>query len=76
MDGKKAEYKLVGEAMLALELGAGEHTVEFRYCNKAFVVGCCISGISVVVLIVLHLITKKQNKKPDGEPAVPAPSAQ
>ena len=76
VDGKKAEYKLVGEAMLALELGAGEHTVEFRYCNKAFVVGCCISGISVVVLIVLHLITKKQNKKPDGEPAVPAPSAQ
>lgn len=76
VDGKKAESRLVGEAMLALELSAGDHTIEFRYCNKAFVIGCCISSISVIVLVALHLIKKKQGKKPDGDSAVPAPSTQ
>lgn len=74
IDGKKADCKLVGDVMLALDLSAGEHTVEFRYCNKAFVIGCCISGVSIVALIAIHIIQKKQQKKPDGENAAPASS--
>lgn len=74
VDGEKVETSKIGNAMLCLNLTAGEHAVEFRYCNKAFVVGCCISGISIVTLIAIHIIQKKKQKKPDGENAAPASS--
>ena len=43
MDGKKAESKLVGGAMVAVPLEAGDHTVEFRYENPSFTWGLTIT---------------------------------
>ncbi len=64
VDGQEVETKLVGGAMLALDLTAGEHTVEFRYENKAFEIGLLISLGSAALLggIVLteHLIKKRK----------------
>ena len=77
VDGKKTESALVGNAMLALNLEAGDHTIEFRYCNKAFVAGCCLSGISVATIALLYILKKnQQSKTPDGETTDPAPSEQ
>ncbi len=36
VDGEEVETKLVGEAMIAVELTAGEHEIIFRYRNNAF----------------------------------------
>ncbi len=43
VDGRKVETKLVGEAMLALDLTKGSHRVEFRYENRAFEIGLLVS---------------------------------
>ena len=39
VDGEEAVITLVGECMVAVELQQGEHTVSFRYENKAFSLG-------------------------------------
>lgn len=39
VDGQKTQSKLVGGAMVAVPLTAGNHTVEFRYENRAFTWG-------------------------------------
>ncbi len=43
VDGREAEITLVGDAMVALRLSEGVHTVEFRYRNRAFTYGAIIS---------------------------------
>ncbi len=39
VDGEEAEIKLVGDAMIAVDLTQGEHQITFRYRNKSFTVG-------------------------------------
>ncbi len=61
VDGEKVDTTLVGEAMLAVELSAGEHTVEFKYQNKSFVLGL---GISLACgLIFLQFVLLERKKK-------------
>ncbi len=43
VDGEDAEIRLVGEAMVAVELTEGSHTVTYRYENPAFSLGWKIS---------------------------------
>ena len=43
VDGVRADIVLVGDAMIALELTEGVHTVEFRYENKSFTYGSWIT---------------------------------
>lgn len=43
VDGKEAEIKLVGDAMISVELTKGQHEVRFVYKNKAFITGLLIS---------------------------------
>ncbi len=47
VDGQKVESKLVGEAMVAVPLSSGKHTVEFRYENTSVTWGlvCSIAGV-------------------------------
>ncbi len=64
VDGQEVETKLVGEAMLALDLTKGQHTVEFRYQNRAFEIGLLISlGCAAVlggIVLTEHLIKKRK----------------
>ena len=46
---------LVGDAMVAVELDQGTHTVEFRYENPAFSLGW---KISLVCLVLLHELSQ------------------
>ena len=66
VDGKPAEIVLVGDAMCALNLTKGAHTVVFRYENKAFKLGSVISVVSlltfVAVLTVPKLLKRRKGK--------------
>jgi uncharacterized membrane protein YfhO len=53
VDGKDVEYKLVGNAMIALDLTKGKHDIEFTYENKAFTYGALITSISVLTFLAL-----------------------
>ncbi len=67
VDGQPVQTTLVGDAMLALHLTAGEHTVEFRYRNPAFELGWKISLVCALVFggIVLgqYLYLRRKRKK-------------
>lgn len=52
IDGKKANIALLEEAMICLELPEGTHTVQFRYRNNAFLIGCTISACSAAGLLI------------------------
>ncbi len=65
VDGEPVETKLVGNAMLALDLPQGEHTIVFRYENKAFEIGLMVSlGCAAVfagIILGQYLWKRKHN---------------
>ena len=65
VDGVKVDNVLVGNAMVAVELTEGVHTVELRYENKAFTYGRTISLVCAAVFggIVLVDFLRKRKKK-------------
>ena len=65
VDGQPVEPVLVGDAMVALILPEGEHSIAFTYENKAFNLGWKISlGCAVCFLAVyLCFYRKKPNSK-------------
>lgn len=69
VDGKEAEITLIGNAMIGVMLEEGNHTITFRYENKAFQVGLITSIVCVILFssIVLTdlLIRRKRQKKTD-----------
>ena len=64
VDGEPAEIKLVGGAMVAVELTEGRHTVAFTYENKAFNLGLKISlGCLAVFAAVCVVVYFRQIKE-------------
>ena len=59
VDGEEAEIRLVGEAMVAVELTEGSHTVKFVYENRAFQLGWKISLGCLAVFALLAVIVYK-----------------
>ncbi len=51
VDGKEAEIILVGDCMIALELTAGTHEIEFTYKNSAYTLGLLVSLGCLVVFL-------------------------
>ena len=64
VDGVRTEIKLVGDAMVAVELTEGVHEVEFRYESKSFKAGSMISFGCVFafgsILLMDHLMRKRR----------------
>ena len=62
IDGKKSKILRADYALRAVAIPAGEHTVDFKYQPKAFVIGALVSMSSILILIVLsiHFARKKQ----------------
>ena len=52
IDGEKTEIIKTVDSMMALEISAGEHTVEFKYMSDSFIVGCFISAVGVVGFVI------------------------
>ena len=62
VDGESAEIRLVGDCMIGVELTEGEHTVAFRYENKAFSLGWKVSLVCAAVLAALYVYIYKPKK--------------
>lgn len=67
VDGKKAEtYGINDGTLLAVDLSAGTHEIEFSYTAKGLMAGICISSAAllfVVVYLIAESIVKKKRKK-------------
>ena len=63
VDGQEAEPALVGDVMLAVRLEAGNHTVQFRYENRAFSLGWKISAICLLLFLLTAPIYYYKRKK-------------
>ena len=67
VDGVRTEIKLVGNAMVAVELTEGIHEVEFRYENKAFrygsliTIGCVTAFCGIIA--VDHLLKRRKKSQ-------------
>ena len=63
VDGQKAPVRLVGDAMVAVELTEGSHTVTFVYRNGAFLLGLAATLGSSALLFALWLLIYKPKLK-------------
>ena len=68
VDEKPAEVKLVGECMVAVEVSAGAHFVEYRYHNAVFALGWKVSLLCGLILLAAVQIVYK----PDWKRALPS----
>ncbi len=50
----------VGNALMGIYMEPGEHTVEFKYMPKGFVLGVCISLVGILALIIILIMKKKR----------------
>jgi uncharacterized membrane protein YfhO len=64
VDGVESEYYEALDGFIGVDMGIGEHTVEFTYTPKGFKLGAYISFISLLVMIgfttVMHFYRKKE----------------
>ena len=63
VDGKDAEIRLVGDAMIGLELPKGQHEVRFTYHNEAFDLGWKITLGATVILLLLTAVSYLPKRK-------------
>jgi uncharacterized membrane protein YfhO len=63
VDGIKSEIVLIDNAMTAVRLSEGTHTVEFRYFNKSLLAGIIASLVSLAVFAALALRKRKNERK-------------
>lgn len=71
VDGKPAEIIAVGNAMCAVNLSEGEHTVSFSYVPDGFKVGMLAFGFALIILLFFSVCTSnKLREKAFAKPAV------
>jgi uncharacterized membrane protein YfhO len=58
IDDKKCTTYAAFDALLAVDLTAGTHTVKLKYTPVNYVLGCIISVLCIIILIVIHLARK------------------
>ena len=59
VDGKETNIVLIGNAMCGLLLTEGNHTITFRYENKAFTYGAIISLVALLGLLTAYVLVYK-----------------
>lgn len=71
IDGEKAvAYGVDNDALLAVNITAGEHDVEFRYHARGLLLGSCISGATILAIILFFVLRKLIYKHKDKKSAV------
>lgn len=63
VDGESVDIVPIDNAMCALELAPGTHTVEFNYVPDGFMPALAITIVSLVVFVALILIDNKKKKE-------------
>ena len=70
IDGKEVEISSINEALLAIPVPAGSHTIELKFFPENLAVGIVItvaSTLLLITLIVLDIRKKKATKNDDNE---------
>lgn len=62
VDGEKAEIMSVGDAMTAIPVSAGMHTVTLYYCPKGLSAGICCTGAVILLLAASYILEKKRGR--------------
>lgn len=62
VDGKKVEPTVVLEALIAVEMEPGEHTVEMTYTPPGLIIGLGAFVIGVVCVVFVYRYDRKNNK--------------
>ncbi|MDO5520050.1 MAG: YfhO family protein [bacterium] len=60
VDGEKTEVKQANTMYMAVELGDGDHTVEFRYQTPKILVGCMVSMIGLIIYLGVIIFYRKK----------------
>ncbi len=63
VDGKETKYTSIKDALMAVPVKAGEHTLEFRYYPQGKKAGTAITVFSVAVLAVFVILKRKRRKR-------------
>lgn len=64
LDGKPVDILLVGDAMIAIPISEGRHTVSFTYRNPAFSLGWKVSLIAALIFIfAIYIVYAPRRKK-------------
>lgn len=50
----------LSDGLLALKIGPGSHTVEFKYQSKGLLLGACISLVALLLFLFLTILQKKK----------------
>ena len=69
IDGKEVEISSINEALLAIPVPAGTHTIELKYCPENLVSGLVITIISIGLLTFLIIWDKKKKKAIEDDTA-------
>ncbi len=65
VDGKKTETVAVAEAMLGVNVSAGQHEIKLKYIPEGFTVGLMATGGAVLLFILFAFIDSRRKKKTD-----------
>lgn len=65
VDGKEVEYTSIKDALMAVPITAGEHTLEFRYYPQGKKAGTAITAFSAAVLAGFIVLERKKKKNED-----------
>jgi uncharacterized membrane protein YfhO len=63
VDGKESEYYNILGGFIGVDIGTGQHTVEFVYTPKGFKAGVFISVISLIIMLGFVIVLNVNNKK-------------
>ncbi len=55
VDGKKVEPILIADALIGIELGAGEHTIEMSFFPKGMALGIVLGIVGAVITVLFYL---------------------
>ena len=58
VDGQKVDVNPVGDALVAFNVTAGNHTVEFSYIPDGFITGLILTILGIILLVLLYFINK------------------
>ncbi len=62
VDGSEQEVDMVNGLIMGTNIPKGAHMVVFKYHNNAHVIGCLITGITIITLILCYIVGRQGQK--------------
>ncbi|MFQ8776626.1 MAG: YfhO family protein [Roseburia sp.] len=63
VDGQKVETRKAFGAFLAIDVGSGDHVIDFSYFPEGLKPGVLITGGSIVILIFLWFLRREMERR-------------